>query len=296
MTFVEFCRAHGILLDHNPEFGVWKRYATEDKPKKRNGAVKYMGDHGFAQNWATDIAADVWMQDDRPVSPELRAKIERELSILRAEAQKKREREQAEAARKAEWIIKQARPSVHAYLALKGFNEERGLVWNCQDKDEATGEVVNNKLLIVPMRVDGRIVGCQMIDETGNKKFLKGQRTHGAVFAMDNRGREVLCEGFATALSVRAALEHLRIRYKLLVTFSAGNLARIAESLPDCFIVADRDAPTEQVPEPGGMGLKVALESKRPFWIADEEGIDFNDYARNVGMFKASQALRSAMR
>ena len=86
------------------------------------------------------------------------------------------------------------------------------------------------------------------------------------------------------------------IRYKLLVTFSAGNLARIAESLPDCFIVADRDAPTEQVPEPGGMGLKVALESKRPFWIADEEGIDFNDYARNVGMFKASQALRSAMR
>jgi len=74
MNFLDFCRLHGILIDYLPPVGVWRRYATEDHPKKRNGAVKYMGDHGFVQNHATETSVSVW-QSDKPA--DIKTQIER---------------------------------------------------------------------------------------------------------------------------------------------------------------------------------------------------------------------------
>ena len=137
------------------------------------------------------------------------------------------------------------------------------------------------------MRVDGHLVSLQMIDPEGKKKFLTDGRTEGAVFVMDSHGRTILCEGMATALSVRVALQALRMRYKLVVAFSASNMARIADGLPDSFIVADNDI--------SGTGQRIALESGRPFFLPPVPGNDFNDWLCAVGTFKASQALRIAM-
>ena len=52
MMFDAFCRAHGLLVD-GIEAGRWVRVPTEDHPRTRNGAYKYLGDVGFVQNHAT---------------------------------------------------------------------------------------------------------------------------------------------------------------------------------------------------------------------------------------------------
>ena len=63
MTFIDFCRLHGVLIDTLPQIGVWRRYKTEDKPGHRNGAVKFMGDHGFVQNHATMTEVAAWQAE-----------------------------------------------------------------------------------------------------------------------------------------------------------------------------------------------------------------------------------------
>jgi phage/plasmid primase-like uncharacterized protein len=41
------------------------------------------------------------------------------------------------------------------------------------------------------MRIGKNIVGCQLIQEDGSKKFLFGQRSSGAQFVFDNGGQRV---------------------------------------------------------------------------------------------------------
>jgi putative DNA primase/helicase len=43
--------------------GVWKRYKTEDHPKSKNGAVKFLGTHGFVQNHATMQEVSTWRNE-----------------------------------------------------------------------------------------------------------------------------------------------------------------------------------------------------------------------------------------
>jgi putative DNA primase/helicase len=97
----------------------------------------------------------------------------------------------------------------------------------------------------------------------------------------------VLCEGYATALSIRAALAALKARYTLFVCFSAHNLGRLAKELPKGLVVADNDA--------SGTGERVAKETGWPYFLPPEVGQDFNDYHQATSLFKCSQALRSAL-
>ena len=95
MDFLTYCKLNDILIDHLPPLGVWRRYPTVDHPHKRNGAVKYMGDHGFVQNWATNLEVEVW-KSDKPNSFD-RAKLMRDVQA----AEDKKRRQQREAAGKA---------------------------------------------------------------------------------------------------------------------------------------------------------------------------------------------------
>ena len=286
MDLVSYCRLVGIQISAPPAIGVWTSHQTDDKPTKKNGRVKNMGDFAFVQNWATMPDVAVWKPDDGDAGPTIdHAEVARVIEKQRLE----REQAAQKAAKLAGWILHQCHLESHPYLVDKGFPEEQGNVWT-REKD---GE--RKKLLVIPMRVDGHLVGCQLISESGEKKFLTGQRTDGAVFCIDNKGPPILVEGYAKALAVRVAMRALKRRYKLLVCFSAGNMARIARDLPDAFIVADLDEPSLQVPTYGGMGLKVAKESGRPYWISSKTGQDFDKFLRDVGVFKASQALRAAM-
>lgn len=265
MNFLDFCRLHGILIHSLPPVGVWRRFPTEDHPKKRNGAVKFMGDHAFVQNHATETSVSVW-QSDRPADINVQA--------IRRENAGKTQAAQADAARKAAWIISKCVMHEHDYFFQKGLKTERGLVWQTDDA----------VLLVVPMKVEGRLVGCQLISPDGTKKFLTGQRTSEAEFVMDARGPHILVEGYVTGIAVRMICEALKMPYRIHVCFSAGNLAKIAAKLPGGIVIADNDA--------SGTGERVARETGWPFWMSEVVGEDAHDAWRRLGTFRLSQAMR----
>jgi putative DNA primase/helicase len=267
MHLLDFCRIHGVILDREPPIGVWKRYPTQDKPTHRNGAVKYMGTHAFIQNHATMTEIEVWHAEGDSVMDPNKAR-----RAVEAAARDIREKQQ-EAARKAASILNQCQIGYHPYLEKKGFKEEQGNVWKTDD----------GLLLVIPMRVGHQLVGCQIIREDGSKRFLHGQRTSNATFTFDNKGPHILVEGYATALSVRATLKALKRRYTLHVCFSAGNLAKVAATLPKGFVVCDNDA--------SRTGENTAIKTGFPYWMSDTVGEDFNDFHQRVGLFKASQSL-----
>jgi putative DNA primase/helicase len=261
LDFVAFCRSVGILIDSLPPIGRWKRYPTEDHPRKRNGAVKFMGDRGVVQNHATMQDVAIWHTDTPAVV------IDR--AFIRREAKRERERIAAgrkEAAQKAQAMLKAASLSTHPYLAAKGFPEMQGLV--------------SEGRLLVPMHVDTRVVGLQVIAEDGSKKFLHGQQSGGATYAI-GKGIKLWCEGYATGLSVHAAAHAARIKAMVVVTFSAHNLRDLAR---DGFVIADNDV--------SGTGEAAAKATGLPYWLSERCPEDFNDYMRRVGLFGASQAVK----
>src|SRR3990167_8576558 len=84
----------------------------------------------------------------------------------------------ARAAEKAVWIVCQCKLEQHAYFDSRGFTDLKGLVWWPDDE---------NNLLCIPMHANNALVGLQMIDRNGGKKFLTGQRTSKAEFVFDTR-------------------------------------------------------------------------------------------------------------
>ena len=271
MDFIDFARGHGIIINELPPVGVWKRYPTEDHPRKRNGAVKYLGTHGFCQNHALSTVVSLWKAESTN-SINMRAII-----IDQAKAEQQRKKLATAAVSKAVAMLNASGNRRHPYLEGKGFPDEQGIVL----------DIDNQPVLLIPMRCGGSLVGLQQIWPDGTKKFLYGQRTTGAVFKFDNKGLNVLCEGYATALSIRAALKQLKVRYTIHVCFSAGNMVRVADMLPPGLVVADNDV--------SGTGQSAAASIGWPTWMSDQEGEDANDHHRRVGLFAFSQSLQQSM-
>jgi putative DNA primase/helicase len=272
MDFIQFARSHGILINDLPPLGVWKRFPTEDHPRSKNGAVKFMGDVGFVQNHATSTVVSIW-KPDSPITAKVKSTY---LASIR-NAEDEQRKKQHQAMQRAVGMLNGSGLSTHPYLEAKGFPDEQGnVLW--QD---------GKPVLLIPMRVGGNLVGLQQIDEDGGKKFLYGQRTNNAVFTFDNKGMNVLCEGYATALSVRLAFKQMKQRYTLHVCFSAGNMAKVAAGLEAGLLIADNDA--------SGTGQRVAEESGWKYWLSDRVGEDANDFHQRVGLFQFTQSLTRSM-
>jgi putative DNA primase/helicase len=272
MDFIQFARSHGILINDLPPLGVWKRFPTEDHPRSRNGAVKFMGDVGFVQNHATSTVVSIW-KPDSPITTKVKSTY---LASIRS-AEDEQKKKQHQAMQRAVGMLNGSGLSTHPYLEAKGFPDEQGNVLWQEGKP----------VLLIPMRVGGNLVGLQQIDEDGGKKFLYGQRTSNAVFTFDNKGMNVLCEGYATALSVRLAFKQMKQRYTLHVCFSAGNMAKVAAGLEPGLLIADNDA--------SGTGQRVAEESGWKYWLSDRVGEDANDFHQRVGLFQFTQSLTRSM-
>lgn len=267
MNFQHFAEQHGLIIS-DLVMNRWVRCATVDHPRKRNGSYKLDGTIGWVQNFANMEKPAMWR--DKHSKPVDRSEMLRNIE----KAEKQRKEKQAKAAKKAAWIMHNAKCGHHEYLASKGFPKEKGWVWEGK--------------LVIPMRIGGELVGCQLIEGgTGLKRFLAGQITKGATAGFDTKGRVILCEGYATALSVRAALKYAKIRYNIKVCFSAGNMAEIASSYPDCFVIADHDA--------SGTGQRVAKKTGRPYWLSPIVGEDANDYMNRVGVEEFASVLTEAL-
>jgi putative DNA primase/helicase len=232
----------------------------------------WLGDVAFLQNWAVDEEVIVWKgQAPKGMDVEKIARMARE-------AEQKREELQKKAASKAAYLLNNCQKAFHDYLRNKGFEDEPG---NVYVKDGVP-------YLVIPMRVGSALVGAQVISPEGDKKFLFGQRTKGAEFVFDNHGPHILAEGYCTALSIRAAMKALKMRYTIHVCFSAQNLLHISKRFPDGFIVADHDA--------SATGQRIAEQSGLRWWMPPTCGQDFNDLHREVGLFKSSQMLGKVLR
>jgi len=259
--FQDFALQHGLIID-SLVLDRWVRVKTLDKPNKKNGAYIFDGKFGAIINFAMHESHISYKEDENYI-PTVQDRIKRE------QADQDRKRRQEDAKNKAAYILKSAKLLPHAYLKRKGF-EDKGYVWN--------------ELLILPMRIDGRLVGCQMIQEDGTKRFLSGQITKGASLVIDNKGEDFICEGFATGLSVRRALKSIKVRYKIHVCFSASNMIEIAKGLKEPIVIADNDE----------VGVRTAKKIASHYWVG-EAGQDFNDFELMHGTEKAADSLKSLL-
>ena len=170
MTFDQFCRALGLIVDH-VEVGRWVRVPTVDHPRTRNGAYKFMGDIGWAQNHATQVDVSTWKPDG--ATPNLNVEA---IARKASEFEKKMVDGWKRAALRASELLASATQKEHAYLMNKGFGDMRGLVL----EDDA---------LLIPMNHwrTTHLVGAQLIrwiadERRFEKKMLPGMRAKGAAF------------------------------------------------------------------------------------------------------------------
>ncbi len=272
--FVSFAAERGLIIDDGLVSGKWKRVKTVDHPRSKNGAYYFAGEYGHVQNWAIQETPDTWF-DNKPRTAFEQKELKIKMDVAKKSHSLERQALQRKASEKAKWILSQCELSQHAYLDSKGFRDLLANVWHREDCDP---------LLVIPMYFRGNICGVQLIDIHGNKKFLKGQRTNDATFNFNARGQNYLCEGYATALSLKAVLKP---PYSIHVCFSAGNILRVAKTLPDAIVCADNDA--------SGTGERVARVTGLKWFMPEKVGQDFNDFHQEMGLFKASQWLRKQL-
>lgn len=277
--FILFARAHGLEIDPS-RLQISERVqrcGTIDKPRSTNGAYFWDGQRGWVFNWA-DEAKVQWFNDAnaKPWTEAEKAawKAKRAASASNQEADYQR------AAVRAAELIRGTRPGLHNYLHLKGFPDTQGMV---------TGEGA----LVIPMRnmETNALQGVQLIrwvedDRKWEKKMIPGMRAKGAVLRIgDGAAPETfLVEGYATGLSVVAALRSVGLRASVLITFSANNLVLIAPNVKGrAFVFADNDV--------SGTGQRAAEATNLPWCMSPIEGEDANDLHMRAGLMAVCKQI-----
>lgn len=192
-----------------------------------------------------------WAGEFTPAPRTHFAKPEQDYSAGRAEARR---------------IVGESLMGAHPYLERKGFPSERGLI--------------HDSALVIPMRVGNSIESVQRIWPDGTKKFLAGARASGTCYQMGRGGLRWLCEGYATGLSVRAALRLLYRTDTVVVCFSASGLVHQSGN----YVIADNDA--------SGTGQRYATQTGLPYWLPPDVGSDANDYHARCGVRALADRLR----
>lgn len=267
------CRSIGIEANSRGGSGFIAANIANDRHGKGDGRIKYFqdGSGGFVYNHKTQNAA-LFFYDHREGQKVERAVIEarKEEARRRYEIQTRQtaERQDVVAALAAQ-IMQASRPSAdHPYLRRKHVLGFEGAPSREIDRDQAQAMInaaaipyqdgsrqylgyCERRLLCVPITDgNGKLWTVQFIDTRGRKSFLKGGRINGLMWFPEDFGRDparleavALCEGVATALSVRRLY-----RVPCMAGIFAGNLKAAALTLRKAFprapiwFCADRDA------------------------------------------------------
>jgi putative DNA primase/helicase len=251
------------------------RCATELHPRKQNGTYRTDGSRGWVKNWETGETA-IWhaareARRTTPLEPLPSLTLRREQEAARAEW----------AAGVARHKIAKTKAETHPYLARKGFPKALGLVYE--------------GLLLVPARIGDAVVSLQEIDADGGKRNLPGGRMSGACFSIGSGRDEVLCEGYATGLSIKAALAALHLPARVTCCFSASNIATVAERRRNAVVVADNDKPVAQF-DSMGTGEYYARRTGLPWAMPPVLGTDANDYHLAAGLAALQRLLLDLLR
>lgn len=229
---------------------------------------------GAYGSWKTGESHTWRMDSDKPFDPAQAAAFAKQMAVAREHRDRERAKAQAKAAQDAAQLLAGAYRAPHDYLARKGFPEHVGLI----------EDIAGLPTLLVPMRTATKLVGIQKIAPDGTKRFLFGQQTSDATYEIGLGKKQVLCEGYATGLSLRAAVAALKIPAIVVCCFSASNLTRVALNRPGCVVVADNDQ--------SGTGEAAARATGRKFWTPPVIGHDANDFHKSRGLFALTQEIR----
>jgi putative DNA primase/helicase len=264
-----------------PYRGRPERFSTNGKRSDDSGWYVFHDDArpaGRFGDYRTGLAVTWKAEHAQQWTPEQRREWAERMRQVEAEREAERQRAVATAAEKAARMWEAAGDATeraHDYLTRKQI--------------PGIGARILRDQLLVPLRHGpGALVGLQVIQPDGSRKFLTGTPAGGAYTVIGKPARTgtvVICEGYATGVSI-----HLATGWCVVVAFSAGNLAAVAAkiraALPQAEVVigADDDAFTDGNPgvtAAAATGLPVAL----PRWAGDRgRGTDFNDLHQAEGL------------
>lgn len=283
MSFVDFARAHGVAIDPGKLFASERirRCPTTDHPRSTNGAYFWDGRRGWVFNWSGEARVQ-WYED-----PSAKAWTEAEKDAWRRKriaANSAHEADQRAAALRAAELLRSTVPGPHDYLIRKRLPKVDGLV-------------LPDGALLVPMRnlFTNELQGAQVIRWSPaamqwEKKMLPGMKAKGAVLRIGPKTaiETILCEGWATGLSIELAARQMRLNAAVLVCFSDSNMVHVASLLNKGkrLVFADNDK--------SGAGERAARETGLPYCMSETEGYDANDEHARGGLMPVCELLMKA--
>jgi putative DNA primase/helicase len=334
LSFVDGCEdretwvAIGMALKSefgDPAFDAWERWsanaANYSAPACRSSWRGFKAHNGgYTIGTLVKLAKDGGYRFDASDAPQV---DQAELARRRTEQANRKAAEQAQreqASLNAEQVAKQQwhdamRTGTSAYATRKGIDAPE----SCRFVPESQG----GGLVIPMLRYDldraQALKGVQTIKDDGSKKFTYGMSKPGTAcrLGLPVVGEPVfVCEGYATGMSIRMALER---RYPVFVAFDAYNLpvvvAAVHQALPGSPIVicADDDYKTTNKGLPNNVGriqAQVAMESVMdagarlvmrtfPLFKKDtargDKDTDFNDLHRLEGLSEVAAQLQFSL-
>lgn len=265
--FIDHMRSAGVGPHDPAEIipdDVKRRYRLEgDKAKTKNGsyALRIEPD-GFAFGWALSFReghTHKWhTKSTKKLTDDERAAFKAKAAAAKKARDAKSAEESASAAKKAEriWNERCQTEGTTEYLTRKQV--------------PLNGARVMGDMVVVPLKAGGKLVGLQFIKPDGSKVFNKNVAKEGSYFSIakkgDDLGQIIICEGFATGGSLRAATG-----CPVIVAFDAGNLKPVAaiirKKYPDAAITiaADNDQWTTK---PDGSAWNPGIEKAQQAAVA----------------------------
>ena len=283
MSFINFARAHGVEIDPGKLYASdrIRRCPTTDKPHSTNGAYFWDGERGWVFNWSGEARVQ-WFEDSNAKAWTKEEK--RAWAMKRQTANADIQRKHEAAALHAAMLLRSTTPGPHDYLLRKGLLRSEGLS-------------LPDGALLVPMRnlFTNELQGAQVIrwmpeEMKWDKKMIPGMKAKGAVLRLGSKtaAETILCEGYATGLSIELAARQLRLNSSVLICFSDSNMVHVASLLTKGkrIVFADNDR--------SGAGEKAARDSGLPYCMSDIEGEDANDLHKRAGLVPVCALLMKA--
>lgn len=287
MSFIDFARAHGVEIGDLYPAEKIRRCGTTEKPRSKNGAYFWDGRRGWVFAW--DGEARVQWYDDPNATPWTEAE-KQAWKAKRQAAHTLQDSTNRAAADKAAQMLRTTVPGSHDYLIRKRLADAQGLV-------------LPDGALMVPMRnlFTNELQGAQIIrwqpDEMKwEKKMLPGMKARGAVLRLGStRATEtILCEGYATGLSIELAARQMRLNAAVHVCFSDVNMVHVAGLIKKGrrYVFADHDKPAKRTGRRAGE--EAARQTGLPYCMSPVEGEDANDMHARAGLLPVCSLLMQA--
>jgi antirestriction protein ArdC/phage/plasmid primase-like uncharacterized protein len=267
---------------------------------------------GYKANWKSTGTVSALSADQK-------AALAAEAAQHRLERARARQHEYERAAQQAEAMWAAATLcTAHPYLAKKNVDAHGvriaapGTMLEVGDSEDKRQIDIGGRLLI-PVHKDGELRSLQIIDDKGQKMFLKGGEMAGGhhVIGDPNSAWPLhVVEGYATGVTIHANTGHA-----VVVAFNAYNLAAVAQAYRDhnrdrtIYITGDNDHGKEHETDAQGrpkrnVGRAYALAAAElvgghallpKFSDKERKLSDWNDLAASRGDEEVQHQLRAGM-